>query len=401
MKKSYLLIAAAAAIFAACADMDNFKEISKTEQGAEIAFSTYTQKATRAENSTSAYGAFDLKDHHETFRVWGYKNTEADAVFNGDSVGYNTSSTNSATKWGYLFNRYWDKTATTYEFYAFAPYDAPFSFDGVSSIATQKDGYFKITSAFDKVGDNVSPKNAASPVASWKGLTTDNVDLMIADTCRLTDDALKNAQNGKVQLNFIHILSRLNITIKTIDGFDPTVATDDSLCVDSIIISNFAHAGTFSEIQGNVDANQLKAGATERWTSSNVKKYRYDLDYTATTSPIYAVEALMIPQTIVKDTINLDGTYPTGANVNAPYIKIAYSIYSYNPQDGSKETNKEHFTAYYNLAKVFGIKTNDSTLEFNEGWQNTLNISISPATIKFDASAAPWATFKNEDLEIK
>ena len=390
MKKFILPIAVTAAMFAACTDNDSIKETIITD-GPQISFSTYAQKITRAENSDSTY-TLDLKDHHLTFKVWGFKNTDTKAVFNGDSVGY------SSNKWSYLINRYWDKTATAYEFYAFAPENAPLSFNGVTTIESQKDGYFTIDNAYSKAGENVSPKNAASPVVVWKDHANTDVDLMIADTCRLTGSGLVNAQNHEVTLNFIHILSRLNITIKTIDRFDPTVATNDSICIDSIIISNFAHAGTFSEKNGNVNANDLKAGTTKRWIATDKAEYKYEIDYTATKDKTYAIEALMIPQEIAKDTINLDGTFPTNADKTAPYIKIAYSIYSYNPKDSNKANNKEHYIAYYNLAKIFNA-TGDK-LAFNEGWQNTLNITISPAVIEFDAKVAPWEDQKIEDLTI-
>lgn len=394
MKKSYLIIAAAAAMFAACGDTDTFKEINNTE-GPSISFSTYTQKATRAENSDSTY-ALDLKDHHLTFKVWGYKNTDSKAVFDGDSVGYSNS------QWSYLKNRYWDKTATTYEFYAFAPENAPFTFNGVNGIDTQKDGYFSITSAYNKAGENVSPMNSGNPVSVWKDYANTDVDIMIADTCRLSGAGLITAQNNKVTLNFIHILSRLNITIKTINGFDPTEDTNDSICVDSIIISNLVQAGTFAETTGNVNANDLQAGTTKRWTASgNNDEYKYAIDYTATLSPTYTIEALIIPQEVVQDTINLDGTYPAETvDATASYIKIAYSIYSYNPKNNKKSENKEHYIAYYNLAKIFGIQNQGDKLAFNEGWQNTLNITISPALIKFDAKVAPWADQKIENLTV-
>ncbi|MBO7050501.1 MAG: fimbrillin family protein [Bacteroidaceae bacterium] len=403
MKKSYLMIAAATAMLAACSSNDTIKEVIIESEGPQISFSTYAQKATRAENSDSTY-KLNLSDHHLTFKVYGYKNTADEAVFAGDSVGY------SSSKWSYVRNRYWDKAATTYEFYAFAPESAPFTFNGVTNVATQKNGYFTITSSYNKVGDNVSPMNSQKPLISWKDLNTaktdtktPDIDLMIADTCRLSGAELKAAQvpeTGKVTLNFIHILSRLNITLKTIADLNPEDPTLDSLCVDSIVISNFAHAGTFSEIQNNVGAAALQAGTTQRWTATDKASYKYILDYTATLNPIYAIEALMIPQEIVKDTINLDGTFPTGADEDAPYIKIDYSIYSYNTKDGSKLTNKEHYTAYYNLAYVFGEKTDGNKVAFNEGWMNTLNITISPTTIKFDAKVAPWAEKLNEDLTI-
>lgn len=393
MKKIILSIVSTAALFAACVENDSFKEVTVTE-GPQISFSTYTEKATRAENSDTTY-SLDLKDHHLTFKVWGYKNTDAKAVFNGDSVGYSNNA------WSYLINRYWDKTATAYEFYAFAPENAPFQFNGVTDIASQNKGYFTINSAYNKAGENISPKKYTTPIVVWKDSAKVDVDLMIADTCRLLPGSgLEAAQADKVTLNFIHILSRLNITIKTITGFDPNEADNDSICVDSIIISNLAHAGTFNETQGNVNANDLRAGTTRRWTPSDAKDYRYDIGYTATLDKIYAVEALMIPQEAIKDTINLDGTFPDGAKANAPYIKIAYSIYSYNPKDSNKANNKEHYIAYYNLAKIFGVKTTGEKLAFNEGWQNTLNITISPASIKFDAKVAPWADQKIEDLTV-
>ena len=391
MKKSYLMIAAAAALFAACSDNDTFREITNTE-GPEISFSTYAQKATRAENSDSTY-TLNLSDHHLSFKVWGFKNTSTDLVFDGDSVKYANS------QWSYINKRYWDKAATTYEFYAFAPHTAPFTFKGVSGIDTQKNGYFTITSAYNKAGENVSPKNSTDPVVVWKDYAETDVDLMIADTCRLSGSALKTAQNGQVTLNFIHILSRLNITVKTVPGFDPDEAEDDSIKVSKITISNMSHAGTFDETRGTVTANALQAGTIARWAPSSNSNYEYPIDYKATLDPNYVVEALIIPQQVLSDTINLDGTYPAeSADNTASYIKIEYSIFSYNKEDGSK-TAQQDYVAYYNLAQIFRVAKTEY-LKFNEGWQNTLNITISPAEIKFDAKVAPWAEENDEDLTI-
>ena len=390
MKKSYLMIAAVAALFAACSDNDTFKEVINNNEGSEIIFSTYAQKATRAENSDTTY-AWSLSDHHLSFRVWGYKNTSDVAVFEEDSVGFTTS-------WSYVNKRYWDKAATTYEFYAFAPYNAPFEFNGVNGIASQKNGYFTITSAYNKAGENVSPKNSTDPVNIWKNYAETDVDLMIADTCRLSGAALKTAQDGYVTLNFIHILSRLNITVKTVTGFNPNVPEDDSIKVTKITISNMAHAGTFDETQGSVNANALQAGTTARWDTSSVSDYEYPINYKATLDANYVIEALMIPQQVLSDTISLDGTFPTGADEDAPYIKIEYSIFSYNKENQTK-TAKQDYVAYYNLAKIFKVEKDDY-LSFNEGWQNTLNITISPAEIKFDAKVAPWVEQNNEDLII-
>jgi hypothetical protein len=103
------------------------------------------------------------------------------------------------------------------------------------------------------------------------------------------------------------------------------------------------------------------------------------MTYTATTDANYVVEALIIPQTAGVEAIELDGS----TDETKPYIAISYSVYN------STETTHEEFVAYYNLATLFG-KNGSQTLAFNEGWQNTLNITIEPGLISFDAKVAAW-----------
>ena len=374
MKKSYLMIAAAAAMFAACSNTDTFKEINNTE-GPAISFSTYAQKATRAaENSSSNYTS-NLSVHHTTFRVWGYKNTSATAVFDGEEVRYSTA-------WSYTNNRYWDKSATTYEFYAYAPSaTGVFTFNGVTNIASQNAGYFTIASAYTKAGENVSPKNSTTATASWSGASTD-VDLMIADKAQYTGATLTSAMADKVTLNFIHILSRLNITLMTSNDFYPTVDDGDKIVVSNITIGHMNNSGTFNE--SSASGSTLSNGTHTRWTATGDNDYSYDINYDATQDANYVVEALIIPQTAGVEAISLDGTQVTGDAETKPYIKIAYSIYN------NAETAHEDFVAYYNLASLFG-KTGEQVLGFNEGWQNTLNITIAPGVINFDGMVAPWA----------
>ena len=51
MKKSYLMIAAAAALFAACADTDTFREDVKDNNQKAFIFSAYADKTTKAPNT--------------------------------------------------------------------------------------------------------------------------------------------------------------------------------------------------------------------------------------------------------------------------------------------------------------------------------------------------------------
>ena len=370
MKKSYLMIAAAAALFAACSSNDVFKEIES--QDTLIGFDTYAQKATRSENSGESY-SLNLKDHHNQFKVWGYKNTSVTAVFSNEDVTYNTTS----SKWEYTNNRYWDKAATTYAFYAYAPASSDaFTFNGVSGVSTQNAGYFTIGTAYTKAGKNASPKNSDSPISVWPTAAGNDVDLMIAAPAILTGSDLSTAKAGNVTLNFIHILSRLNITVKTTSAF--VGEGKDKVKVTNITVGKMNTAGTFDE-STTLASGVLEGGTNARWTPSSVNNYSYDMTYTATTDANYVVEALIIPQTAGVEAIELDGS----TTETEPYIAISYSVYN------STETTPEDFVAYYNLATLFG-KNGTQTLAFNEGWQNTLNITIEPGLISFDAKVAAW-----------
>lgn len=54
------------------------------------------------------------------------------------------------------------------------------------------------------------------------------------------------------------------------------------------------------------------------------------------------------------------------------------------------ESSSETFISYYNLADAFG-KTTDQSLPFNEGWMNTLHITLGPETIEFSGQVNQFA----------
>ena len=108
MKKQYFMMAIAATMFAACSQNEIVDEVVDSTPKA-IGFTTYAEGQTRAENSDQGY-AWNLEDHHTTFKVWAYKNVADAKVFNGDVVTHN------GTDWKYDYTRYWDKAASWYEF---------------------------------------------------------------------------------------------------------------------------------------------------------------------------------------------------------------------------------------------------------------------------------------------
>lgn len=200
-----------------------------------------------------------------------------------------------------------------------------------------------------------------------------------------------------VQLNFIHILSRLNITVKTVTGFNPAGADDDIIVVDNITIGNMKKAGTFDESVTPTNGT-LAGGTYDRWTTSAVANdaaYSYDLDYTADLTDKYVIEALMLPQVLEKETIKADGSDKD--NETKPYLYIKYSIWNH------AKTKKQEYEAYYNLATILTVTatTTASDTAFNEGWQNTIHITIDPDKIDFAANVAVWATTNENNLLIE
>lgn len=430
--KKYLFILATTAIVASCSDIYSLKEINTQGDGNEaISFETYSQKLTRAENSEANY-SWAFYNHHGDFEVYGYKNpntTAGTAVFDGqviDAGAGGAFSYHTAAE-----ARYWDKNTTTvYQFYAAAPhtnggwtFNLPVADAASMNYDDQDDCYFTTTSTLSGVnlrnvttGDNV-PSTAAITEPTFKG--TNDIDKLIAAPCSgsYTNFSVGATGNHTVQLQFIHILSKLNVTVKKDD-------TDANFAAKTVVLKNikFYNLKNYGEFNEN-DAAADGSAMMDRWdaqdkvqVSSADVVYGYDAaDVTLGTSPIYFVESLVIPQEVEAQTVNYDGTIPAvlyadeteyneakGTSLDAaafaaltdaektktaasavsgtsePYFVISYTI------DG------ELFTSYHNLASAF-VTTGESTLNFYEGFQNTLNINIKPERIDFSANVAAWA----------
>lgn len=134
MKRLFILSAAVAAL-ASCSNSEVITEVNEPQvPDKAIAFETFSSNATRADDPTSensgqsATEVDGLEGHHETFKVWGYKDVQSTGyVFNGTEVKYKTTSTGPTTyAWQYSPVHFWDKNANSYEFYACAPASASF-----------------------------------------------------------------------------------------------------------------------------------------------------------------------------------------------------------------------------------------------------------------------------------
>ena len=370
MKKNYFMLAAAAMMFAACSQSDLVNEIEEAAPQA-IEFSTFTNKTTRAvENNSGASYSDALEGHHTTFKVWASKEvtdntvtpstTKYLSVYNGSTVAYGTAWVASPLK-------FWDKTATSYEFYAAAP--AELSWNAANTTGTA--GTLSLNN-FSLTGVN----NTTS-TDSWEGLA--DMDLMIAAPC-----TTNKGDYSSVDLNFIHILSRLNIKVKSSynDG-DSDATNDPEIKLTGLNVCGLKNKGNFDE----ATAAAVQAGTTARWTPLDgtytlaAQVPTEKLSATAVTTHKY----LIIPQ--AQKNVSASANVASAPAGEEAYIQIQYTV------------DEEPYETYYSLAQAFGI-AKGSDLNFNEGWQNTLTIDIVPNVISFTGNVATWGVEGDKSVTV-
>ena len=443
MKKSYIIIAVAATIFAACAGNDSFRDVNKQQDNAAISFATFTSKQTRAENSGETE-LNDLETYNTTFRLWGNKyinkgekdandNIKYDVTpifgydeaatnkFPGEKVEYKATAVSSLIgNWDYEPIRFWDKTASFYDFYAASPFtpqsttangkeDKVWSFDDATKKISLADftvsGINRVTTATN----GVAALDVQTSVDKAAVMSFEEEDLMIStDITRFTDYTYSTtAYANGVNLQFNHILSRLNIAIRKkspdLDNF--------TVKLNSVKIYNMHKSGSFNEASANSESTPaLAEGTIARWTPGTDKFTPGTMVYNPAEALVisstsaasgasyqYVYEGLVIPQNVgfAKTVLVNDENKPAthfvidGSNAtaeSAPYIVINYEIGT-GADDNYKKVDGYEY--YFNLADVFGATT-DAGIDFCEGWQNTLKITLAPVAIKFDAEVYQW-----------
>lgn len=367
MKKQYLMMAVAASMLAACSQTEVIDEVVNNSTPKAIEFTTFVDNTTRAENSEKEY-SWEMKNHHDNYTVYGYKTvggTNTDVFTKGEKIEVNSATGN------YTPMKYWDNSASKYGFFACAG-EASFELNDNSSANDMSDDYFITTTSFSVSGKNLNATNIGTYQESFK---TDDPgkDLMIAAPCEIT------TFNSNVDLDFNHILSRLNVTVKTTMG-------DNVVKLKEVAVMNMKKEGSFNE--SIVTGDELKSGTTARWTTTTGSiDYKYDkAAFIKNADNQYAIQALVMPQSAEVEDINLDGS--NTATSSYPYIKIKYSV------------NEQDYEYYYNLATAFTAAPHKN-IAFNEGWENTLNIIIQPTEILFNAKVAKWDENVKYDFTIE
>lgn len=447
--KKYLFILATAAIVASCSDTDSFKEVVTPDT--EIGFSTFTSKLTRgtadeASENNNTTTVNNLEAYNTTFKVWGSKfiGSAETRVFGVNDKG-DVVSWASATNWTYSPIRFWDKSATSYSFYAASPSKYNWGWNNTSKTISLDNFAVSGTNRVTDLDDNGTDAfTVSTSIDASAIMSKDDEDLMISND--VTD--YKTYTNANVTLHFNHILSRLNIGVRK-----AAVLDDFEVRLKSIMVYNMKSNGKFDE---SLNA-AVPTGSIARWTTpsdgqvkfTNGVGYKFDnttdfLEVTSTASAQtatyqYVYQGLVIPQAVAYNPtvevnnyvanqtpahFRLDGQ-DKGTNAN-PYIVINYEIWTkastytaaeaadYNTEHNLSSTNEGYKTEgdtkapekmdgyeyYYNLADVFNGDNSSDPVNFCEGWQNTLKITLAPVAINFDADVYEWALDENVAVNV-
>ena len=380
MKKSFLILAAVAGLFASCSNevlVDNQQQaLNGDAMPKAISFSTFAQLATRSAAD------YELEEYHQTFVVYGTKTDDNDAtvqaVFGTNAAGANTGVTcdyiavaadrDATQAWHYTPARYWD-TQSQYYFAAYTPATAPMTYtfandgDEVGATGTK----FVTTSNYVIKGQNrmqdegVQRSEIKTGFDGIKGLK--DIDMMVSDL---------NSQHGKthdanVDLIFRHTLAKLNVALDVERGVPNLGASGYKVLVKSVTVADLNSTGSFTSTLSGTKYEP-------KWTVVGADKVTYKFtDATGVeldTSDKYFIESLILPQDIAASQI----------------VTLNYQVISIDDL-GNEYT--ENFTYTLKLSDAFtGYTTYDEDTNY------TIKFHINPENnvIVFDAGVAEWST---------
>lgn len=378
MKKIHLLpIVAAVFAVASCNDSEVLLENQPGALQEYIGFSNFTDLATRASVQPQ-----DLEEYHTTFSVYATKKSTVDPadpvqyVFGQDAsaAGGNKAGTvvtwqkgaTAPNEWTYSPYRFWDKQATYY-FVAFAPASAPLALNYYDKgLAVNNASNNIVTTAAYALGGQNLQGTAATTDQIYKGFDNaagNDCDIMVAPVV-YEEGASHNAD---VTLFFQHILAKLNVTVAKAAILDNSVVKVQSLTIDNLL-----NKGTYSN-------NMYDGGTyTSGWSTADYTSSTYTLQYQGAETTLnahdgskyYFLESLVMPQVIAdaQSTLTLRYSIETGT---AP------------------DTHLENY--------IRTIDLNDAFTSFFDRYNYTLNLTIEPEIITFDASAVDWSDYSKDN----
>ena len=365
MRKSFLIIAAAA-MLASCWETEKIgKDYVNEENPTVIGFNTVSEKATRATASET-----DLEYYHNSFNVYSTKtsNNVTDAtpevVFDGnleaDLISFD-STRMAPNNWTYSPYRYWDKQAT-YAFVAVAPNSKIVKYSKSENVADNAGTFVTTnTTGYTLVGQNLQTSDAPADAEIRKGFTGANGgDTDIMTSGKITRNGANPAED--VNLEFHHILAKLNIAIAKDPTFDNVKVIIRKVQVVGLDDNGTYYEGT-SDTESAWTSSKVNDDYKLLWENANGIELPGSTDE-ANGKKLYFIESLIMPQSIEQ---------------NVEKLIIDYTIVT--------ETREEK----YNYELKFDDGQNNKVFEnFRERNNYTVSLTVRPNIITFDASATLW-----------
>lgn len=303
-----LIVAALAIAMASCSNESVFRE-TKATANTVISFLSYSEKPTK-----STIEGTRLDYYYNTFAVYATskdeRNNHTQVVFGTNPTSGGTPSdgtvctyTSSSGIWTPAELRFWDNHCN-YWFIAYAPAATtnPLRFTYGTSAEVGKlgvEGRDLVANGFYLTGENL--QSHPTDDFMYRGFTTD-LDLMTSDTV-----SHKGINHTPVNLQFKHILSKINVKVRKTASLNDPVIT-----IDSIFITGLADKGSYSESS----YNPLAANPTGWTVDPDMHNADYMLAYrtysgapelpdadnsvpgSVKLQPLHYIESLIIPQAI-------------------------------------------------------------------------------------------------------
>lgn len=359
MKKSYLMIAAAAALFAACSSNDTFKEVDV--QDVAIGFSgEYVAKTTKAIITTAWMSQADSDlngdpvNESNKFGVYGYKKESTEkTLFANERVYWKANIT--TPDWYHPTVRYWDKGASdAYDFYAYAPYS---NTEGVVT--------FNRTAVSEKTGFVYSLGTQVFANAADAA----TIDLCVA---RKINTDYAECSDSHVSFTFEHVLSLLDFNIKKSSSL-----ANNEVKLQSINIA-------------------IPQGTGFKWTQTAMNADAGVISHTTLTQPEESSTKSEVVVTGSTQVINVSSNAITGAK---SYIVTP------NISDQEKHTIQmevKYSIEYEDHTIDNQTATGSVSFQYQQDYHYTLTITINPATIEFDVDAVNgFQTASAQDIEVR
>lgn len=398
MKKSYLMLVASVALFAACSETEKIQENLQDYEPAAIGFTSYAEKATRGDVND----ANNLEFYHNTFAVYGSKknadNTiqyafggkpDAAGVQDGVTCTYQTTPDAVLGDWKYDFPRFWDKQAV-YNFIAYAPAIAGnpirYNYNAANAEVGASGNDFSFSNgSFILTGTNLQENAGTAEInKGFTGLSGADMDIMTSNDLVSTDKAVNidgatRHSGDPVNLAFKHILSKLVVTVNKASSLYEYEVTIKGIQITGLKDKATAYSEKTYTL-GDPTATPAVLPHSGWTTSDTNNDNDYAIEYTGNPQllnegsfdgnqvwtaglPFYFIESLVLPQALAGQS----------------NIKLAIQ---YNIKKGSYDDNRADEIDLTQIAQ-FG--------RFMDRHKYILNIIVGPEAITFDASATGWA----------